>query len=83
MSHQNHSRSPSSLFEDELLQEVAAVLRANPDAADTEVADAVNRWWQHLGHETRKLTVTEVCRVRSEIGVAPSARKPFQKRLFG
>lgn len=67
---------------DLLSDEIAAVLRSNPDATDAEVCDAVNRWWQRVRTDDSTASVKDVCRIRESLGIPPTERKPHQKRLF-
>ena len=72
-------------FGSEKLDEVAAVLEANPDATDTEICEAVNEWWSGYASKTDDdvpLDVAHVARIRCELGIPETHRKPFQKRLF-
>lgn len=72
-------------FGSEKLDEVAAVLEVNPDATDTEICDAVNEWWSDYASKTDDdlpLDAAHVARIRRELGIPETSRKPFQKRLF-
>ncbi len=75
-------RQPKYRYGSERLDEVAAVLEVSPEATDTEICDAINHWWHKLGHEELPLTHTDVTRIRTEMGIPQTSRKPFQKRLF-
>ena len=79
-------KEPQSFrFGSEKLDEVAAVLEVNQEATDTEVCEAVNRWWSNYGANTADdppLTVADVARIRQELGIPETRRKPFQKMLF-
>ena len=88
MAKKKPQKEKSFRFGSEKLDEVAAVLEANPEATDTEICEAVNQWWSDYSagctDESDKipLTVAEVTRIRQELGVPQTHRKPFQKRLF-
>lgn len=69
-------------FGSERLDEVAAVLEVSPDATDTEICESINRWWQKLGHDDPPLCPGDVTRIRLELGIPQTSRKPFQKTLF-
>jgi len=63
-------------------REAAAVLEQNPEATDTEVADAVNQWWQRQRQPGREVTASQVGHIRRLLQIPPTWRRPFQKRLF-
>jgi len=83
----DHTRQPFSTMDPigdcPLAREAAAVLQQNPEATDTEIADAVNQWWQRLpASEERIVTTTQVGHIRRMLQIPPTWRRPFQKRLF-
>lgn len=65
-----------------LAREASAVLEQNPEATDTEVADAVNQWWQRQRQPGREVTASQVGHIRRLLQIPPTWRRPFQKRLF-
>lgn len=81
------SQQPESFrFGSEKLDEVAAVLKANPEATDREICDVVNSWWSEymteLAPNDTPVSVYDVARIRRELGIPEAAGKPVQKRLF-
>jgi hypothetical protein len=69
-------------FGSERLDEVAAVLEVSPEATDTEICEAVNRWWAKRGNNDEPLCPSDVTAIRDQLGLPQTKRKPFQKRLF-
>jgi hypothetical protein len=47
-------------FGSERLDEVAATLEVSPDATDTEICEAINRWWLRKGHDNPPLCPADV-----------------------
>ena len=68
--------------ESPLFDEIAAVLRNIPDATDSEICAAVNRWWSRGRTDESHATTADVDRIRSTLGIPQPSRKPHQKRLF-
>ena len=62
--------------------EIAAVLRNNPDATDFEICEAVNRWWSTVRTDESEATISDVQRIRSTLGIPQTSRRPHQKKLF-
>jgi hypothetical protein len=76
------SREQEFRFGTERLDEVAAVLEVSPEATDTEICEAVNRWWTKRGHDDQPLCPADVTAIRMKLGIPQTSRKPYQKRLF-
>lgn len=65
-----------------LADEIAAVLQNNSDATDSEICVAVNRWWSRVRTDESEATVADVARIRNELGISQTTRRPHQKKLF-
>lgn len=75
-------RQPEYRFGNARLDEVAAVLEVSPEATDTEICEAVNCWWERIGHDDQPLEPSDVSAIRDRLEIPQTSRKPFQKRLF-
>jgi hypothetical protein len=69
-------------FASQLQDEAASVLESNSDATDSEIRDAVNRWWAGSDNTGTLLTADDVAEIRASLGIPKIQRKPRQKKLF-
>lgn len=73
---------PPGFPEDPLTCELIATLRANPEATDRRIRDAVLHWWQRTADPQARLCVEAVSQLRRALAIPPSPIRDVQGELF-